>query len=56
MRSSSKKSRVSKNQSNSVKLVPLQMIVSHMAALFICFHDCLIMSLVLNYGISVIVV
>ena len=38
-KSSSKKSRVSKNQSNSVELVPVQGIVSHVAALFICFGN-----------------
>ena len=39
--SSSKKLCVSKNKPNSVQLVPLQRLVSHVAALFICFRACL---------------
>ena len=49
------KLRISKNQSNSVEVLPLQRIVSHVAALFICFRACLITSLVLSQSISVLV-
>ena len=51
-----RKSRVLKKQSNSVELVSLQRIVSNLAVLFNCFLACLIISFVLSYSISVIVV